>query len=65
MYSVAFYKHKKEMFVLASGNGNCVDVIRLSDFKESGYTSKSLRKVFCVDLRPIWFTFRPICVGKA
>lgn len=29
------------MYVLASGDAECVDVFRLADLKETGFTSKS------------------------
>ena len=40
VYSVGHFRYKKETYVFASGNGAGLNVFKLSDVKESGYTSK-------------------------
>ena len=42
VYSVGHFKYHNEIYVFASGNGAGLNVFKLSDVKQSGYTSKFL-----------------------
>ena len=42
MFTVSYYEYKGEIYLLTTGNGGNVDVLRLADFKNGSFASRSL-----------------------
>ena len=40
VYSVDHFKYQNEIYVFASGDGTGVNIFKLSDLKQSGFTGK-------------------------